>query len=384
MTKNEWLSIGYEKNLIDSDMYEEITFQEAYREWIVMKIKLLKCQSVDRIECTYYRYFDSDPFALKLVSQISDDVILEYLFILLSKHPNTSYKEFGRIMQIMTGVLNYMHDIHRGGAILHDWHKIKRLVNVDRLSTKHDFEYAIPAQDISILMDKVINDNIYPLKRNACLVLCMNFFLGLRIGELAALTFNDFDFDRNIVTINKTESKFYERDEDGSRLGTMVYKVVDNCKTVYSVRQIPILPEVKYIFELILKNHYEKNYVSDFLAYDGNETILSRSLDRTLRRLCAMCNVTYFNSHSIRKTFATVLHHHNVPTRIISDLLGHSEIGTTENCYILSYDDNFEKYYDHMHNALTFSIKKSSPESGEDVLESARRGSNPSLSGGES
>lgn len=97
-----------------------------------------------------------------------------------------------------------------------------------------------------------------------------------------------------------------------------------------------------------------------------------------------MCGVTYFNSHSIRKTFATILHHHNVPTRIISDLLGHSEIGTTENCYILSYDDNFDKYYDFMHNSLIFPIKKPSPDPEEGLTESARRGSNPSPSAGDS
>ncbi len=42
-------------------------------------------------------------------------------------------------------------------------------------------------------------------------------------GELASLTFDDFDLDRNVVKIYKTESKFYERGEDGTKLGVMVY-----------------------------------------------------------------------------------------------------------------------------------------------------------------
>lgn len=42
----------------------------------------------------------------------------------------------------------------------------------------------------------------------------------------------------------------------------------------------------------------------------------------------------------IRKTFATMLHASGMPTRYISDLLGHSEMVTTERNYILTYKDN--------------------------------------------
>lgn len=377
MTKSEWINIGISNNLIDPEQFEEVNFFEAYKKWICMKIKMLKCQSIDRIECTWYRYYDSSELSKMTVSSITDRNIIDFLFAIKTSHPDISYKEFGRIMQIICGVLNYMHDMNMGGAPLHDWNKIKRLVQVDKIPTKHDFEYAIPEKDIKKLLDNVINQNIYPGKRSASLLLCMNFFLGLRIGELAALSWTDFDFERNIVHINKTESKFYERSEDGEKEGTMVYKVVEDCKTIYSVRTIPILPEVKEIYDLLLQHHQEHNYDSDYLCYDGNNTIMVRSLDRTLRKLCALCSIKYFNSHAIRKTFATTLHNHNVPTRVISDILGHSEIGTTENCYILSYRDNYDKYLGYMRKSLSYELKKSLPDSKENIKESARRGSNP-------
>ena len=118
----------------------------------------------------------------------------------------------------------------------------------------------------------------------------------------------------------------------------MICRVVDNTKTVYSVREIPILPEVKYFYDEIKKHHALNKYDVPYLAYDGNDTILVRSLDRTLRRLCLLCDVKYFNTHMIRKMFATMLHFNNVPTRVVADLMGHSEIGTTEICcYLLAY-----------------------------------------------
>ena len=116
------------------------------------------------------------------------------------------------------------------------------------------------------------------------------------------------------------------------------------------------MPECKYIYEKIKEHHVQCKYDSPFLGYDGSDTILVRSLDRTLRRLCQLCDVEYFNSHKIRKTFATMLHNRNVPIRMISDIMGHSEIGTTENHYILSYKNNYSIMYANMHDALNYKL----------------------------
>lgn len=102
-------------------------------------------------------------------------------------------------------------------------------------------------------------------------------FLGLRVGELASLTFDDFDLDRNVVKIYKTESKFYDRDGDGEKIGTMKYQVVEDTKTVYSVREVPLLPEVKLILQKIKERHKECGYDTPYLCYDGHDTIKVRS-----------------------------------------------------------------------------------------------------------
>lgn len=136
----------------------------------------------------------------------------------------------------------------------------------------------------------------------------------------------------------------------------MKYQVVEDTKTVYSVREVPLLPEVKLILQKIKERHKECGYDTPYLCYDGHDTIKVRSLDRTLRRLCDLCEVKYFNTHLIRKTFATMLHDNGVPTRAISDLLGHSEIATTENSYILSYADKYKQYLGYMSDALKFTV----------------------------
>jgi integrase len=58
----------------------------------------------------------------------------------------------------------------------------------------------------------------------------------------------------------------------------------------------------------------------------------------------------------IRKTFATMLHASGMPTRYISDLLGHSDMVTTEKNYILTYRDNYDTLLACMKQGLDFKI----------------------------
>lgn len=356
MTESEWMQIGYEKNIIDVMESENIKFCDAYMTWFRMKMTCIKPQSIDRIEVTYNRYYDGHPIIEKCISNITEDDIINFITPIILSDARITLKELQRIMQIIRGTLVYFHDIKKGGVGLYDWEKIKRYIPMDKLDDSVKQEYAIPIHDVEKIIDHVVKYKIYPIKQCGSLALCMNFYLGLRIGELASLSFSDFDFERNVVKIYKTESKYYERLEDGSKIGSMVYKVIDDCKTVYSVREIPILPEVKLFYDMIKELHESRHIESPFLADDGDDAILVQSLARTLRKLCELCDVPYFHSHMIRKTFATKLHYSGVPTRVVSDLMGHAEIGTTENSYILSYGKNYSKVMEYMKNALCYKI----------------------------
>lgn len=356
MTEAEWLAIGYEKNIIEIMNQEEILFKDAYAAWFKMKMTCVKPSSLDRIEVTYNRYYANHPIVEKCISKITEKDIIDFLTPVILSDARITLKELQRILQIIRGTLIYLRDIGKGGVCLYDWEKIKRYIPMDRLNVDKRLEEAVPVVQVEKLIEHVVKYKIYSQKQCGCLALCMNFYLGLRIGELASLTFNDFDFERGVVKIYKTEAKYYERLEDGSKIGSMVYRVVDSCKTFYSVREIPVLPEVKQIYEHIREWHKVHHIDSPYLASDGDDVILVQSLATTLRKLCTLCDVPYFNSHLIRKTFATKLHFSGVPTRVVSDLMGHAEIGTTENSYILSYGKNYLKIMEYMQNALDYKV----------------------------
>lgn len=354
MTEYEWLEIGYEKGIIETMDAAKQRFDELYQSWFRMKQDCIKPQSLDRIEVTWNRYYKNSEFSKKFVSDISDTDITNFISKIIISSGNISEKELSRIWQIVNNVLIYAKDLNYRSVPLHDWERIKRGLPHGKVRKADlSMQEAVSSSDVRKIMNAV-DRGIYPYHKNCCYLLCMNFYLGLRVGELASLTWNDFDFEKNVVRITKTESKFYNRDERGARQGTMQYRITGSTKTVYSVREIPLLPEAVKYYKMIKENHEKEGYHSDYLAYDGQESVYVRCLDRTLRKLCYLCGVPYFSTHVIRKTFSTRLHFSNVPTRIISDLLGHSDISTTERSYILNYKDSWTMAYNYMKDGLQY------------------------------
>ncbi len=357
MNMAEWIDTGITNGVVDMPEIEEKTFEEIYKQWFKMKLNVIRAQSCDRIEVTYNRYYAGSWLVSSNISALDEAAFVRFLTGIIIGYGNITTKEFSRIFQIANNVVTYARYLNLGGAKLLDWEMVWRYVPEGKIVPDYHQDFAVPKQDVEKLLHLVIVKNIYPLKRSACLCLVMNFFLGLRVGELASLTWQDIDIDRRVLRIYKTETKAYNHDEEGNRCGSMVYSVVEDLKTVYSVREIPLLPETLYILKELRAHHDNCGYASPYLAYDGKDTILVRSLDRTLRRLCSYCEVKYFNTHMIRKTFATMLHASGMPTRYISDLLGHSEMVTTERNYILTYKDNYNALLGYMHKGLDFKLK---------------------------
>lgn len=357
MEINEWIDIGIRSGAVDTPAVDEITFEEAYRKWFLMKMNVIRAQSCDRLEATYNRYYAGCWLTSVNVSVLDEAAAVRFLTEVIIGRGNITPREFKRVYQIINNVMVYAKDLSLGGARLIDWGMVKRYLPEGKLVPELHQSFAVPRADVEKLIRLVVSENIYPTKRSACLCLVLNFFLGLRIGELAALAWQDVDLEGKVVRVSKTETKSYERDKEGNRLGSMVYRVVEDTKTIYSVREVPLLPEALYILQRLRAHHDSCGYRGRCLAYDGRDTILVRSLDRTLRRLCQYCDVKYFNTHMIRKTFATMLHASGMPTRYISDLLGHSEMGTTERNYILNYKDNYSILLGYMQKGLDFKIK---------------------------
>lgn len=356
MTEYEWLQIGYDKKIIDCYGVDKMRkFKDVYLDWFKTKIKKCRGSTVDRIEVTYNKYYKNSAIVNMYVQEIDEQVIIDFISLIMICEPIT-VKEKGRIYQIVNNVMSFCLDTDIVGVRVLNWDKIHRCADSIGMTSSvagQKIEYAVCDADIALLYDSVINKQIYIEKQCTSLLLVMNFWLGLRLGELASLEFCHFDIEHKTLKVAQNITKSFERDSDGMRAGTLNCQVTGELKTINAYRFVPLCDESIHIYNLIKKRHEDMGYKSPFLGYDGSDNVLYWQFTRTLTRLCKMVEIEHINSHRIRKTYATKLHMAGIPTKQISDLLGHSDISTTERSYIL----NYEHFSDEVRQKISEALK---------------------------
>ena len=150
---------------------------------------------------------------------------------------------------------------------------------------------------------------------------------GLRVGELGALMALDVDTQENMLHINKTIT----RSESGA------YYIGNTPKTDAGNRDIPLTPDTlkhikdqRHMNRLIYNDKVEKTI---FRTAEG-ELLREYSINREIKRICKKAEIEKFTCHAFRATFATrFIEQRPQDYKILSEILGHSNIKITLNLY---------------------------------------------------
>ena len=167
----------------------------------------------------------------------------------------------------------------------------------------------------------------------------INFYTGLRAGELLGLTWDCINFDKNTVRVNKQvqRNKNFSHKADTKTLLDFVY----DTKTKTSTRTIKVLPQLmkdleKYknkqdkIRKKLGSDYYRFNLV--FPRQDGYFTDTGTFLDN-FARIQKKLDIPHRTVHAIRHTFATRALESGVHIKVVSELLGHASIQITLDIY---------------------------------------------------
>lgn len=160
--------------------------------------------------------------------------------------------------------------------------------------------------------------------------------LGLRVGEMLALKWDDVDFINRVVHIDKTvQSNIMNLDKKHGD-NTTYNRIKNQPKTKSGIRVLKMNNDVLWYFDELQKYDKRNGLHSDYVCCTKAGTLvtsrnLQRSLDRILKKTQINKKVTL---HTLRHTFGSTLIRHGVNISVVSKLMGHANITITYNKYI--------------------------------------------------
>lgn len=181
------------------------------------------------------------------------------------------------------------------------------------------------------------------------------FKTGLRIGELSSLKYSDFDFEKGLLLVTRTEERVENTDPDIK--AKSVIQVRENTKGSDGWRQIII---GKSTMELVEKIR-ELNPDGEWLFESKGKRIHSNAWTKRLPRLCAKLGIGTRSTqiingetaernyslkkspHKIRKNYASNLLHARIEPKFVQTQMGHADIQTTLKYYDRETEEFEEK-----------------------------------------
>ena len=272
-------------------------------------------------ESTYSRYFNQVkkrilPHLGKYKAvQISTELI-EVLIrrFLKSKHESG----FGLAPKTVEDILIIIKSILRFGKCHHH-------IEFGRIKIKkHNKKMITMPRKEQTKLCKYLIDNL----SNVAAGILLSMRTGIRIGELCALRWGDVNFAESNVTINYTMQRIQLATVDSSGRKTKV--VITEPKSRSSIRVIPI---PKSLTAFLRKR---KGNANEFVLTGNEKHMEPRSLHNHFKKYLKLANISDYNFHALRHSFATNYIERGFDAKSLSEILGHSSVKITLEKYVHS------------------------------------------------
>ena len=187
----------------------------------------------------------------------------------------------------------------------------KRLFNP---STKKERRRALTLEEIQDVIKQLYETDNLEHRR----ILALMLFTGMRRGEVLGLKWEDIDFEKGTISVNKAVS--YSSNQP----------ILSTTKTHNGIRTIPLNPQLK---ELL------KPYGADGFIIGGDKPLTKMVYDRIFREIRNSFDLHGATAHVFRHTYLSMLNQAGVDPKTIQAIGGHGNFMLTYELYVHSNND---------------------------------------------
>lgn len=169
------------------------------------------------------------------------------------------------------------------------------------------------------------------------------YYLGLRQGELQALTWSDIDFDKKEVKINKTLTTKIKGEN----------WTISTPKTKNSIRTLPLPEKVYNGLKMMLKKALGFKYFKyDMFVFGMIQPFKETNIQKHKNKYCDLANLKRIRIHDFRHSCASLLISKGASIALVSKYLGHGSIKMTLDTYTHLYKNELVTISNQLDNLI--------------------------------
>ncbi|MBQ3334098.1 MAG: site-specific integrase [Eubacteriaceae bacterium] len=284
----------------------------AWLKWIEPRLKLSSKNKYEYItNCHLLPEFGS--FFIEDISRTDVTVFRDTLMFRLESKLQTPLSS-----ATISGILSVLKSIFRFSS---DELNLK-VFDIGGISVKTAQK---PLQILSQSEQQILSDYLFANYSSTHLGILISLYMGLRLGEVCALQWQDVSFADQTIFVRQTMQRL-RSDEDPT---TRTKVIISEPKSGQSVRHVPIPDKLMHLFWVL--NKEDGAFV---LSGKKEKVVEPRTMQNRFKTILRKCGIRDINYHALRHTFATRSVEVGCDVKSLSEILGHASVGITLNRYV--------------------------------------------------
>lgn len=300
------------------------TLTVAMQNWLeVYKQPEVKPSSYDRLHITFTSQIQQMDIAGRVWKKIETDDLQQAVNALVEK--NYSWSTIKKAYDMLNAF--YKFQTQRGCLLRNPMEQCKMPARENVLKPEKEIVY-MSEQQVRKFSKEALSYayGSSKLKYRYGPAFVFLIYTGLRVGELCALQWKDFDLEKKTVSITKNLMEIYNRDYGAGREKAAQYTTKISTTKTRSTRIVPLNQKALIAYELMQQAAPYKDPDDYVLCTARRKPATPRQMERRLAYLLRLTGLDLppCGCHMLRHTCASLLFSKKLQVEIIASILGHS------------------------------------------------------------